>query len=199
MQSSGSLRKSRARKCHTFILIPRRKLHHVVLLILVSNTACWRLRPVVSRRREQLHARSGLLSHGSVDCHISSYFRCWNLLECETMWRRAPDKVALKSSWKLVWRTQELRGWQFDRWGMQSRLDYGIWEGTFKTWSWELLCAGRLWRYFREGRKEVDGWGWFVVRFSVVWVRSVSRDSQEPKSPKTKGGLERTSPQNFFS
>jgi hypothetical protein len=48
--------------------------------------------------KEQLQVKTGLLSHGSVDCHISSYFRCWNLLECETMWRRAPDKVALKSS-----------------------------------------------------------------------------------------------------
>ena len=56
-----SYSESRARKCHTFILIPRRKLHHAVLLILVSNTAYWRLREIGSRWRKQLQARSGFL------------------------------------------------------------------------------------------------------------------------------------------
>jgi len=155
MQSIGLLRESRARKCHTFILFPEQKLHHVVLLILVWNTAYWRLREIGSRWRKQLQARSGFLFSWRrrllFFLHTFGVRIYLSLTQCG---RERLIRLALKSNWKLVWRMQELRGWQFDRWGMQSRLSHRtIWEGSFETWSRELSFAGRLWKFFSWRKK----------------------------------------------
>lgn len=196
MQSFGLLRESK------LIIATRSFWFHRSDYTMSSSWSWSRIRHVVGWSKlgaaegNNFRPGWGCFSHGSADCQLSSYFRCWNLVESETMWRRAPDK-----GWP--WITVESWYEECRNCGVDNLIGGGC-RAEVAMASFERASSkpgrGSCWlledygRCFREWRKESDGSGWFTLR--LAWF-GFDQWVARPQSLK-KRGLERTTPQIYF-